>query len=267
MEASVTEWLNLLIRWTHVFAGILWIGQTYLFSWLDKRLQEETQTNPSAKVWMVHSGGFYLVGRQKVPELLPQKLHWFKWEAAATWLSGMLLLILVYHLGGLLVDENVSSISTITAVAVGVGLLPVGWLLYDSLWRSPLSRYPKVAVSISFLLLVAIAFGLTHLLSGRAAYIHLGALIGTLMAANVWLRILPAQRQMVAAIGEKKAPDAELAAVAKGRSKHNTYLVVPVVFIMISNHFPSATYGNEYNWAILGLLVLVGWAAAKVLRG
>jgi uncharacterized membrane protein len=267
MEASVTEWLNLLIRWMHVFAGILWIGQTYLFSWLDARLEEATQANPSAQVWMVHSGGFYLVGRQKVPELLPQKLHWFKWEAASTWLTGMMLLILVYHAGGLMVDESVSQLSTGSAVALGICLLPVAWVIYDLLWRSPLTRFPLAAASLSFILLVAIAFGLTHLLSGRAAYIHVGAMIGTLMAANVWLRILPAQRQMVAAIQKRMTPDAALAARAKARSKHNTYMVVPLVFIMISNHFPSASYGHEYNWAILGLLVLVGFGAAKVLRG
>jgi len=267
MEASVTEWLNLLIRWTHVFAGILWIGQTYLFSWLDARLEEATQANPSAQVWMVHSGGFYLVEKQKTPELLPQKLHWFKWEAASTWLSGMALLILVYYAGGLMVDESVSQISTGAAVALGLVLLPVGWVIYDFLWRSPLSGSPLAAASVSYLLLIAIAFALTHVLSGRAAYIEVGALMGTLMAANVWLRILPAQRQMVGAIQQKTAPDAALAARAKGRSKHNTYMVVPLVFIMISNHFPSATYGNDYNWTILGLLILVGWGAAKVLRG
>ena len=267
MEASVNEWLNLLVRWTHVFAGILWIGQTFLFSWLDRRLEEVTRTNPSAQVWMVHSGGFYLVGRQKMPELLPQKLHWFKWEAASTWLSGLMLLILVYYAGGLMVDDAVSQIGTGPAIALGLALLPLAWLAYDSLWRSPLSRYPVAAASVSFLLLLALAFGLTHLFSGRAAYIHVGAVMGTLMAANVWLRILPAQRRMVAAISQKIAPDGALAARSKARSKHNTYLVVPLVFIMISNHFPSATYGNEYNWAILGFLVLVGWGAAKVLRG
>ncbi len=266
MDADVAEWLNLLVRWTHVFAGILWIGQTYLFSWLDARLNE-AQADPAAQVWMVHSGGFYLVSRQKVPQLLPQKLHWFKWEAAATWLSGMLLLILVYYAGGLMVDDSVSQIGTGTAVALGLVLLPVGWLIYDLLWLSPTSRVPVAAVSVSFILLLAIAFGLTHLLSGRAAYMEVGAMMGTLMAANVWLRILPAQRQMVASIKEGRPPDATLAARAKGRSKHNTYMVVPLVFIMISNHFPSATYGHDYNWAILGFLILVGWGAAKVLRG
>src|SRR5262249_16040720 len=174
-----------------------------------------TRVDPAGKVWMVHSGGFYLVGKQKVPEHLPQKLHWFKWEAAATWTSGMLLLILVYHLGGLMVDENVLPLSTGAAVAVGLGLLPVGWLFYDSLWRSPLSKHSKLATMISFLLLAGVAFGLTRLLSGRAAYMHVGALMGTVMAANVWLRILPPHRQLVPAIQQKTAPNPPLPATPK----------------------------------------------------
>ena len=266
MEASVHEWLNLFIRWTHVFAGILWIGQTHLFSWLDRRLEEATATHPDAKVWMVHSGGFYLVGRKKNPELLPPKVHWFKWEAATTWVSGMLLLILVYYLGGLMVDESVRPMSNGAAVAIGLAVLPVGWVAYDLLWRSPLARQPTLAVALSFLLLAAFAFGLTRLLSGRAAYMHVGALMGTVMTANVWLKILPAQRQLITAIEQHRPPDTALAAAAKARTRHNTFLVVPLVFIMISNHFPSATYGEDYNWAILAALILVGWAAATMIR-
>src|SRR5262249_26899464 len=199
---------------------------------------EAHQDHPSAKVWMVHSGGFYLVSRQKVPQLLPQKLHWFKWEAAATWLSGFLLLILVYYAGGLMVDEDVSQLGNGSAVALGLGLLPAGWLAYDSLWRSPVGQIPIVAALLSFVLLVGIAFGLTRVLSGRAAYMEVGAMMGTLMAANVWLRTPPAQRQMVAAIKEGATANAALAARAKARSRHNTYMVVPLVFIMLSNHFP-----------------------------
>jgi uncharacterized membrane protein len=267
MDANLNEWLHLLVRWFHVFAGILWIGQTYFFSWLDARLNEVTEGNPSGQAWMVHSGGFYLVGRQKIPQALPQKLHWFKWEAAFTWLSGMVLLILVYDMGGLMVDEGVSSISVGGAIALGLGLLPVSWVVYDLLWTSPLERAPRIGAAISFFLILATAFGLSHVLSGRAAYIHVGAILGTLMAANVWLRILPAQKQLVAAIQAGKAPDGALAARAKGRSKHNTYMVLPLVLIMISNHFPTATYGHDHSWAILGLMVLLGWGAAKLLRG
>jgi uncharacterized membrane protein len=262
----MSEWLNLLVRWFHVFAGILWIGQTYFFSWLDARLEEATQADPNGQVWLVHSGGFYLVGKQKVPRLLPQKLHWFRWEAAATWASGMLLFVIVYYLGGLMVDDA-SPISVEAAIGISLALLCLAWLGYDFLWRSRLAKAPKAAATLCYLALLAVAFGLSRILSGRATYLQIGAMLGTIMAANVWLRILPAQRQLVAAIQEGAAPDASLSKRAKQRSKHNTYMVVPVVLIMISNHFPTATYGNEYNWAMLGLLILVGWGAAKILRG
>jgi uncharacterized membrane protein len=269
MDFNLGEWLNLAVRWIHVFAGILWIGQTYFFTWLDGRLTEEEaggRENPTAQVWMVHSGGFYVVEKQTVPELPPQKLHWFRWEAALTWVSGMVLLIMVYYMGGALVDDSVANIRVGTGVAIGIGLLVVAWFVYDLMWQSPVGRSEMVFAAVSFVLVAAIAFGLTRVLSGRAAYIHIGAMFGTLMAANVWMRILPAQRQMIAALKEGKKPDAALAARAKLRSKHNTYMVVPVVFLMVSNHFPTATYGNRYNWVILAVLILAGWGAAKLIR-
>ncbi len=270
MDFSLSEWLNLAVRWIHAFAGILWIGQTYFFTWLDGRLTAEERAgpaeNPQAQVWMVHSGGFYVVEKQKFAGLLPRKLHWFRWEAALTWLSGMVLLVIVYYMGGVLVDDSVAKISVGTGVAIGVGLLVVSWVVYDLMWQSPVGRSEIVFGVISFVLVVGVAYGLTHVLSGRAAYIHVGAIFGTLMTANVWMRILPTQRKMIAALKEGKTPDAALAARAKLRTKHNTYMVVPVVFIMVSNHFPTATYGNKYNWEILAALVLVGWAAAKLIR-
>jgi uncharacterized membrane protein len=270
MSFNLSEWLNLAVRWIHVFAGILWIGQTYLFTWLDGRLTAEEQAatrgNAAAQVWMVHSGGFYVVEKQKVPELLPGKLHWFRWEAALTWLSGMVLLVIVYYMGGVLVDDSVARIGVGTGIAIGTGLLIVTWVIYDQMGQSPVGKSESLFAVVSFLLIVGIAYGLTRVLSGRAAYIHVGAMFGTLMTANVWMRILPAQRKMVAALKEGRKPDAALAARAKLRSKHNTYMVVPVVFIMLSNHFPTATYGNTYNWIILAVLVLVGWGAARIIR-
>ena len=270
MDFNLNEWLNLAVRWFHVFAGILWIGQTYFFTWLDGQLSAEEQAgakeNPGAQVWMVHSGGFYVVEKQRVPELLPRKLHWFRWEAALTWISGMVLLTIVYYMGGALVDESVANISVGTGVAIGLGLLTVAWLVYDFMWQLPVGRSETLFAGVSLLLVIGVAYGLTRVLSGRAAYIHVGAMFGTLMAANVWMRILPAQRQMIAALKEGRKPDAALAARAKLRSKHNTYMVVPVVFIMLSNHFPTATYGNKYNWEILAALVLAGWIAAKFIR-
>src|SRR5262249_24114575 len=216
MDFNLREWLNLAVRWTHVFAGILWIGQTYFFTWLDGQLSAgEAAAEHGAPVLMVHSGGFYVVRKQKVPELLPQKLQWFRWEAMITWLSGIALLIIVYYTGGVMVDDSVRNISVGRAVAVGVGILLASWVVYDLLSQSAVGKSEGLFASVSFLLIVLITYGLTHVLSGRAAYIHIGAILGTIMAANVWMRILPAQRHMIAALKEGKPPDPALAARAK----------------------------------------------------
>lgn len=261
VDPRVTEWLNLILRWVHVFAGILWVGTTYYFTWLDAQF-----ANESDEVWMVHSGGFYVVQKQKQLALLPRKLHWFKWEAAITWLSGIALLTLMYYMGGILLDDSVSQISLTKGILIGAGAIVGAWLVYDAMVRSPIAKSQTLFASVCFLLLLALAFALTHLLSARAAYIHVGAALGTIMTANVWERILPAQRKLVASLQAGQIPDATLAAQAKLRSKHNTYIVVPLVFLMISNHYPVATYGSDYNWKILGALVLLGWIAAKVIR-
>ena len=258
MNYELSEWLNLIVRWFHVFAGILWIGQTFLFTWMDRTLDREES------LWLVHSGGFYIVERQGVPKNLPQTLHWFRWEAALTWLSGATLLIIVYYLGGLMETQALGGISI--SVLVGFVLLAVAWVLYELLWQSPLARSESAGAVVSFILLVGVIFGLTRVMTGRAAYIHVGAMLGTFMTANVWLRILPFQRQMVAAVKKGIPPDMSLSARAKQRTKHNTYMVVPVVFIMISNHFPVATYGNQYNWVVLSVLTVAGWLTAKALR-
>jgi len=268
MDFNLSEWLNLVARWVHVFAGILWIGQTYFFTWLDKTLTAEeagATENAPGRVWMVHSGGFYAVERQKAG-ILPKKLHWFRWEAALTWMSGIVLLVVVYYWGGALVDDNVADISVGAGVAIGLGLLVAAWVVYDFMWQSQIGSSEMVFAGVSYFLVVGVAFALTRLLSTRASYIHVGAMFGTLMTANVWLRILPAQRQMIAALKEGKRPDAMLAARAKLRTKHNTYMVVPTVFIMVSNHFPVATYGNKYNWVVLSALILIGWGAARIIR-
>ena len=215
---------------------------------------------------MVHSGGFYVVQKQGTGVLLPQKLHWFKWEAALTWISGFLLMGLVYYNGGLMVDDSVRRMQPTTAAWLSLAWLAVAWFIYDFLWISPLKRYEAAGVVISYLLLVAAIFAATRIFSARAAYMQIGAMLGTFMAANVWVRILPAQRQLIAAAKEGREPDLRLADRAKQRSKQNTFMVLPVVFIMISNHFPVATYGNRYNWEILAALVLVGWGAAKIIR-
>ena len=271
LDPTLNEWLNLLFRWTHVFAGIMWVGTTYYFTWLDARLSEEEKavaaTGASAQIWMVHSGGFYVVERRKVPDLASRTLHWFRWEAGITWLSGFALLVLVYYLGGgALVDPDVYDISVPSAVALGLGVIFASGFVYDVMMASPLGRNEKVFAAISFVLIIVLAYGLTRVFSARAAYIHLGAIFGTIMAANVWMHILPAQRRMIAALNKGEKPDEQLSARAKLRSKQNTFMAVPVVFIMISNHYPGVTYGDRYNWLILSALVLAGWVAAKFIR-
>ncbi|MFY9620962.1 MAG: urate hydroxylase PuuD [Pyrinomonadaceae bacterium] len=284
IDPTISEWLNFIARWIHVFAGIMWVGTTYYFTWLDARLTEEekalanTNRGPqrgspagvvagnAAQIWMVHSGGFYVVEKRKVPDELSRKLHWFKWEAGTTWLSGFALLIVVYYLGGgALIDRDVADIGLGTAVGIGIGALIVGWLIYDLLMISPLGRNEKLFAVIAYALIVAASYGLTRVFSGRGAYIHLGAIFGTIMAANVWMRILPAQRKMIEAMKAGQKPDQKLADQAKLRSKQNTFTAVPVVILMLSSHFGGTTTGG-YDWIHLVILVPVGWLAAKFIR-
>jgi uncharacterized membrane protein len=271
ISPTLSEWLNLILRWIHVFAGIMWVGTTYYFTWLDARLSEEEKavrnTGETAQIWMVHSGGFYVVEKRKVPDLVSRTLHWFRWEAGTTWLSGFALLILVYYIGGgALVDRDVSDISVGAAIGIGIGVIILGWIIYDLMMLSPLRKNEKAFAVIAYLMIVGETWGLTRVFSGRGAYIHVGALFGTIMAANVWMRILPAQKKMIAALNAGQKPDDALSAQAKLRSKQNTFMAVPVVFIMISNHFPGVAYGDQYNWAVLSVLILVGWIAAKFIR-
>lgn len=268
MDYTLFEWTNLLLRWAHVFAAILWVGSTYFFTWLDAEFTRRgpaTGLGAGEDVWLVHSGGFYIVKKEKLVAGASSKLHWFQWEAAFTWITGIVLLLLVYYHGGLLVDAS-SATSKFAASLIGIAAITGGWIVYDAIWSSPLRTREPVAVVLCFVLLVAVTWALTQVLSARAAYIHVGAILGTIMTANVWNRILPGQRRMIAAVEAGRAPDMSLAASAKLRSKHNTFIVVPVLAIMLSNHFPVATYGHRYNWLILGGITLIGWGAALLLR-
>ena len=265
-SSDVLEWLKLAVRWVHVFAAILWIGQTYLFNWFEKSFVSDASTPPNVvgNLWMVHGGGFYLVEKQKQPEIMPRTLHWFKWESAVTWLSGVALITLTYYFGGLLVEPEQSFH---TAAAVGIGAVLLSWVVYDLLVQSPLGKHDVAIAVIGFFALVGLSYGLRKVMSSRAAYIHVGFVIGTIMAANVWMRILPSQTKMLAAAKEGKKPDASISSRGPQRSKHNTFLVVPLVFMMISNHYPTISYGNDYSWVVLGVTLLVGWTAARIMRG
>jgi uncharacterized membrane protein len=269
LEFSIREWLNLAVRWFHVFAGIMWVGQTYYFTWLDgqfTRREKTATTGNIAGVWMVHSGGFYSVERKTRLGVGANQVCWFRWEALMTWAAGMILLVLVYYLGSGLIDPDVADISKTAGIAIGLGSLAAGWFVYDLVVRSPLGKSQSAFAIFALIMTAAASWGLLHVFSGRAAYIHLGAIFGTIMTTNVWLRILPAQRGMIRAAASGAAFDVSLSAQAKLRSKHNTFMAVPVVFLMLSNHYPVGTYGNRYAWPVVVALVVLGWGAAKLLR-
>lgn len=260
--STLTEGANLLVRWTHVFAAILWVGSTYYFTWLDGQMRR----SGDRPVWMVHSGGFYTVVKQTSLTVPAAEVHWFRYEALVTFLSGFVLLNLVYYHGGLMVDPIDPKVGPIAASAIGVATLILGWAIYDLLAGTPLVDNEPAFAVLGFVLIVALAAALSMVLSTRATYIHVGAVFGTIMALNVWMRILPPQRRMIAAAAKGQPFDASLAGGAKRRSKHNTFLAVPATVIMISNHFPTTTYGNHYAVPILGALILLGWGAAALIR-
>jgi uncharacterized membrane protein/plastocyanin len=261
--ATVTEWLNLLVRWAHVISGIMWIGSSLFFNWLDGHLdkvENAARKGVEGELYMVHSGGFYQVEKKLIaPEAMPKRLHWFKWEAGFTLLTGWLLLDIVFFQGGgvTLVDPNVSSISPTAATILCIALLIGSWFVYDLLWRSPIKNHMLAGAVITYVLVVAVLWHLTHVISGRAAYLMTGAMMGTWMVTNVWVHIIPAQKALVAAVNARRAPDEKLAKHAKTRSRHNNYMTYPVVLIMLSNHFPGA-YGSKYNWLILAGLIVLG---------
>ena len=270
MTSWLGDWANLLLRWTHFIAGIAWIGSSFYFIWLDRALRrpEQPKAGVEGDLWMVHSGGFYQVKKRRPgPGEVPAVLHWFKWEAMLTWISGIALLVLVFYLGGAyLLDPGISRIGRGTAIVLGVAIVIFSWPVYDGLWRSPLARRPAIAATISLALLTGVTILLCRLLSGRAAFMHVGALLGTIMVANVWERIIPAQRQMVDATRAGRPADFALGEQAKQRSVHNSYMTFPVLFIMLSNHFP-ATYASPVNWLVLLLLFVAGASVRHAMIG
>ena len=255
------DWLDLIVRWIHVIVGIAWIGTSFYFNWLDSRLDKDIdKENIEGELWSVHSGGFYNIHKLKEPpKKFPKELHWFKWEAYTTWISGFVLLIIVYYLNaeGLMIDKNVNDITPFTAIIISIIFLISSWFLYDLLCKSKLLNQTALFTTICFIISVIVCYFLTKIYGSRAAYIHVGASLGTIMALNVFRVIIPSQKNMVNAALSNQKPDMSMANSAKTRSIHNNYMTLPVLFIMISAHYPF-TYGHKYNWLILALISVIG---------
>jgi uncharacterized membrane protein len=265
MQAYLLDWLNLLGRWIHLITGIAWIGASFYFVWLDNHLlppadAELERRGVGGELWAIHGGGFYNAQKYKLaPATLPAHLHWFKWEAYTTLMSGFFLLCLIYYVGAdiYLIDKSVADIGQATAIAIGLGTLVGGWVVYDRLCESPLIRNEAAFAVVLAVLLGAAAYGLCHVFSARGAFIHFGAMLGTIMVLNVYFVIMPGQRELVAATAEGRVPDARPGLRAKQRSVHNTYFTLPVLFAMISTHY-AMLYGSRYNWAVLMALSVAG---------
>jgi len=265
MDAYIVEWLNLLARWVHFITGVAWIGASFYFIWLDNHLEAPRQAGDDEKgvggeLWSVHGGGFYHSQKYRVaPQVLPETLHWFKWEAYSTWLSGMFLLILVYWYGAqvYLIDPTVAELSPVVAVSIAAAAIVGSWVIYDLLCKTRLGNNDRLFGIVLLVLVSLLAWGLCELFSGRGAYIHFGVVLGTIMVANVFFVIIPGQRRMVEAAERGETPDPRDGINAKLRSVHNTYFTLPVLFVMTSNHY-AMTYNHEYNWAILIAIALAG---------
>ena len=257
------DWMSLFIRWFHVVAGVAWIGASFYFIWLDNNLREPPQWKKEngikGDLWAVHGGGFYEVSKYNYgPQTMPTTLHWFKWEAYSTWISGFALLILVYYFGAsaFLIDPRVMDLSPAIAISYGIGFIFGGLLIYEVACRSPLGNHPRVFALFLVIYIMFACWLATSLFSGRGAFIHVGALIGTLMAGNVLLNIMPAQRKMVDAVTNKQEVDPAWGLGAKLRSVHNNYFTLPLLFIMISNHYP-ITYQHEHSWFVLVCFIAI----------
>ncbi len=265
LASHLHDWLNLLLRWAHFITGVAWIGASFYFNWLENHLERRARAADAGAeiagdLWAVHGGGFYYLQKFEVaPPKLPTTLHWFKYEAYFTWITGFALLVSLYYLnaGVYMIDGAVADLTAFQAVNVGLAALAFSWFFYDGLCRSPLRENNAFLGLILFGWFAGLAWILTSLLSGRAAYIHVGAAIGTIMVANVFTVIIPAQKDMVAALSAGNKPDGAKGRNALLRSRHNNYFTLPVLFIMISNHYP-ATYGHALNWVVLAVISLAG---------
>jgi uncharacterized membrane protein len=262
VELILAESASAILRWLHVIAGIAWIGSSFYFIHLDLSLRPRPGLPPGVKgdEWQVHGGGFYHMMKYLVaPAQMPDSLTWFKWEAYTTWLSGFALLVLVYYLGAdlFLIDKSVLDLTAVQAAVIAFVSLAVAWLAYEGLCRSPLGNHEVALALVGYVFLVALTYGFTHVFSGRGAFTQIGALIGTIMVANVFVIIIPYQKKSVAAMLAGKTPDPRWGALGKQRSVHNNYLTLPVVFLMLSNHYP-LFYATRFNWLIVAIVLAIG---------
>ena len=263
MESYITDWLNLIIRFAHLITGIAWIGASFYFIWLDNHLEKppawKDEKGISGDLWAIHGGGFYEVAKYKLaPPVMPANLHWFKWEAYTTWLTGFMLLSLMFYVGAdsYLIDKRIAELSQFQAIAIGIGSIVLGVGIYEVLVRTGLKNHGAILGLILILLITALSYGLTQVFSARGAYMHIGAIIGTMMAGNVFFGIIPAQKELVKAVETGSKPDPKYGLNAKLRSTHNTYTTLPVLFIMISNHYPM-TYNHHMNWLVLVAIIII----------
>jgi uncharacterized membrane protein len=265
MEAFIVEWLSLLGRWVHIITGIAWIGASFYFVFLDRSLlppksKADSEKGVGGEIWSVHGGGFYHAQKYVVaPDKLPEILHWFKWEAYTTWISGFFLFMLLYGYSAeiYLIDPNVAALSKSSAILMSLGFITGGWIVYDFLCKSNIGKNEQLLGFLMFVLVSAVAIILGQIFSGRGAYMLFGVMLGTIMVANVFFVIIPGQKDLVKAKEEGRDPDPIHGIRGKQRSVHNTYFTLPVLFVMISNHY-AMTYGHEYNWLILIVISLAG---------
>ena len=262
MELVLTEWAGSILRWLHVVAGIAWIGSSFYFIHLDLSLRPRPglPTGVKGDEWQVHGGGFYHMMKYLVaPAQMPDSLTWFKWEAYTTWLSGFALLVVVYYLGAnlFLIDKSVLDMTPVQAAGIAFISLVISWLVYEGLCRSPLGKHEVALALVGYVYLVALAYGFTHVFSGLGAFTQIGALIGTIMVANVFVIVIPYQKKTVAAMLASKEPDPLWGQLGKQRSVHNNYLTLPVVFLMLSNHYP-LFFATRYNWLIVAIVLAIG---------
>jgi uncharacterized membrane protein len=262
MDAILLEWGGLLLRWVHMITGIAWIGSSFYFMHIDAALKAipDIPQGKGGEAWEVHGGGFYQVRKYLVaPDKLPDELMWHKWESYSTWISGFFLLVWIYYLGSdlYLIDPAIRTLSPWAAAGIGIGSLALGWIVYDVLVKSPLAKNEIALAAIGFVFIMAMAWFFQQVFSGRGALIHTGALMGTIMSGNVFMNIIPNQRKVVADLIAGRAPNPDYGKQAKTRSRHNNYLTLPVLFLMISGHYP-LTFTSPYAWIMVGFVLIAG---------